>query len=157
MPGNAVWRRRVLTREVDWSSGRIGPRAYDLPYCRADVALLAGYRAADRLARHCADLSGGVPAGLAYVDPVRALQAHRFGVRSLTAYREQGRQGTARQFAARLTPFLRRALAVAEVTGGGGLTLRRGQLEGPPDRAPDFLGRIPLFECLGDGALPQLR
>lgn len=110
-PGNTVWRRGRLSGIVDWSAARIGPRAYDLAYCRADVALLAGYRAADRLRSHYADVTGGVPPDLPVFDLMSALEARRWGARWLSAYRQQGLPDNPRQFAARLTPFIRRALA----------------------------------------------
>lgn len=110
-PGNTVWHRGVLSGVVDWSAARLGPRVHDLAYCRADVALLLGYRAADRLAHYYGEITGSVPAELPVYDLIGVLEARRWGARWLGAYRQQGLTDTPRNFAARLTPFLRRALA----------------------------------------------
>lgn len=110
-PGNTVWSRGRLSGIVDWSAARLGPRTYDLAYCRADLALLFGQFAAERLAHHYTAITGADVPDLPALDLRCALHARRWGARWLGAYRQQGRTDTARQFAARLTPFVRRALA----------------------------------------------
>ena len=47
-PGNLLWSREQLTGVIDWSSARIGPRAYEVAYCRADLTVLIGADAAER-------------------------------------------------------------------------------------------------------------
>lgn len=110
-PGNLVWRRNTLSGVVDWSMARLGPRWYEVAYCRADIALLLGVPAAKRMARHYMDISGSTPIDLPVFDLMCGLAARQHGSRWLHAYRQQGRTDTPRQFAARVTPFLRQALA----------------------------------------------
>ena len=110
-PGNVIWTRGKLSGVVDWSGARIGSRWYEVAYCRADVALLLGVDAADRLTRHYVTMSGHEPVDLALFDLICGLRAREAGARWLNAYREQGRTDTARQFSSRATAYLRHALA----------------------------------------------
>lgn len=45
--GNVVWRDGRLTGIVDWSGGALGPRGYDVGWCRLDLVLLYDERIAD--------------------------------------------------------------------------------------------------------------
>ncbi len=45
--GNVVWRDGRLTGIVDWSSGSLGPRGFDLGWCRLDLVLLFDEQIAD--------------------------------------------------------------------------------------------------------------
>ncbi|MGH2850207.1 MAG: phosphotransferase family protein [Solirubrobacteraceae bacterium] len=45
--GNVVWRDGTLTGIVDWSGAALGPRGYDLGWCRLDLVLLYDERIAD--------------------------------------------------------------------------------------------------------------
>lgn len=45
--GNVVWRNGVLTGVVDWSGAALGPRGFDVGWCRLDLYLLFGERIAD--------------------------------------------------------------------------------------------------------------
>lgn len=111
-PGNIVWSQGTLTGVVDWSGARLGSRWFDLAYCRADVALLFGMRGVRRLTDHYVDIAGGAPVDLPVFDLMCGLAARRFGAAQwLRAFRQQGCTDTPRQFAARVTPFLRQALA----------------------------------------------
>lgn len=110
-PGQTLWCDGRLTGIADWSESRLGPGAYDLAYCRADVALLLDRAAADRLTHHYAALTGTTPADLPGFDLICGLQALRKGARMLSAYRQLGRADTSRQFAERATAFLHHALA----------------------------------------------
>lgn len=111
-PGNIVWSQGTLTGVVDWSGARLGSRWFDLAYCRADLALLFGMRAVRRLTDHYVDIAGATPADLPVFDLMCGLAARRFGATQwLHSYRQQGCTDTPRQFAARVTPFLRQALA----------------------------------------------
>ena len=44
--GNTLWRGGVLTGVVDWSGGGLGPRGFDVGWCRLDLYLLYGERIA---------------------------------------------------------------------------------------------------------------
>jgi hypothetical protein len=80
-------------------------------YCRADVTLLYGITGADRLLGHYVAVTGLEPVDLPAFDLMCGMHARRFGHLFLDAYRAVGRTDTVRQFAARLAPFNRRALA----------------------------------------------
>lgn len=45
--GNVVWDTGVLTGVVDWTGAGIGPRGFDVGWCRLDLYLLHGEHAAD--------------------------------------------------------------------------------------------------------------
>jgi aminoglycoside phosphotransferase (APT) family kinase protein len=45
--GNVVWEDGKLTGVVDWTGAGIGPRSFDVSWCRLDLYLLHGERAAD--------------------------------------------------------------------------------------------------------------
>ena len=40
--GNTVWEDGILTGVVDWSGGGLGPRGFDVGWCRLDLCLLYG-------------------------------------------------------------------------------------------------------------------
>ncbi len=110
-PGNMVWRNGTLTGIVDWAGARLGSRWFDLAYCRADLVLLFGMRGVRRLTQHYVDIVGAQPVDLPVFDLMCGLAARRLGAQWLRAFRHQGCTDTPRQFAARVTPFLRQALA----------------------------------------------
>ena len=110
-PGNTLWEGSRLSGIVDWSGTRLGPASYELATCRADVALLLDVSAADRLTHHYAASAGVRPADLPVFDLLCGLETLRSGARMLTAYRQQGRTDSPRQFADRAAAFLRHALA----------------------------------------------
>lgn len=110
-PGNTLWRHGRLTGIADWSETRLGPASGELAHCRADVALLLGYAAADRLTHHYAAITGATPTDLPTFDLVWGLDAFRKRVRILRAHRHQGRADSPQQYTARATAFLRHALA----------------------------------------------
>lgn len=45
--GNTVWTRERLRAVIDWEDAGFGSRGYDVAYCRLDIALSVGRRAAD--------------------------------------------------------------------------------------------------------------
>jgi aminoglycoside phosphotransferase (APT) family kinase protein len=45
--GNVVWRDGALTGIVDWSGAALGPRGFDVGWCRLDLHLLLGQGVAD--------------------------------------------------------------------------------------------------------------
>ncbi|MBM7791141.1 phosphotransferase family protein [Tenggerimyces flavus] len=110
-PGNTLWNDGKLTGIADWCESRLGPAAYELAYCRADVALLLDREAADRLTDHYVTAGGATPQDLPVFDLVCGLDALRKSARMLTAYRQQGRTDSPRQFADRASAFLRHTLA----------------------------------------------
>jgi aminoglycoside phosphotransferase (APT) family kinase protein len=110
-PCQALWRDGALTGVIDWGDLSIGPRWYEVAYCRTEIALLYGMRLADRLLEHYVAAAGVEPVDLAAFDLMCGMKARRFGHLYLEAYRDLGRRDTLRQFAARLAPFNRRALA----------------------------------------------
>jgi aminoglycoside phosphotransferase (APT) family kinase protein len=110
-PCQALWRDGALTGVIDWGDLSIGPRWYEVAYCRTEIALLYGMRAADRLLDHYVAAAGVEPVDLAAFDLMCGMKARRFGHLYLESYRAVGRGDTVRQFAARLAPFNRRALA----------------------------------------------
>lgn len=111
-PGNIVWSHGTLSGVVDWAASRLGSRGFELAYCRAGIALLFGMRAVRRLTEHYRDVAGSTPVDLPVFDLMCGLVARQFGpTQWLPSYRQQGCTDTPRQFAARMTPFLRQALA----------------------------------------------
>jgi aminoglycoside phosphotransferase (APT) family kinase protein len=110
-PGQTLWSRGRLSGIVDWGDLALGPRWYEVAYCRVDVLLLCGVKGADRLLEHYIAITGLEPVDLPAFDLLCALHARQWGHRFLEAYRDQGRTDNMRQFAARVTPFIRRAVA----------------------------------------------
>jgi len=74
-PGNTMWRRERLTGVVDWEGVCIGPRGYDVGYCRLDLALSFGTEVADAFARAYALASNQDVDDLVYWDLVAAWRA----------------------------------------------------------------------------------
>ena len=46
--GNTVWHAGILTGVVDWTGAAAGPPGFDAGWCRLDLYLLNGHRAADQ-------------------------------------------------------------------------------------------------------------
>ncbi|MBW3589336.1 MAG: aminoglycoside phosphotransferase family protein [Actinobacteria bacterium] len=112
-PGNLLWSRERLTGVIDWSSARIGPRAYEVAYCRADLTVLIGADAAERF-RQVYERVWGQSLGndLWVWDLICALDAMKWGHLWAVAYREQGRTDlTARHVWPRAAALARNALA----------------------------------------------
>jgi aminoglycoside phosphotransferase (APT) family kinase protein len=110
--GNLLWYRGRLSGVVDWMSIGYGPRAYDVANCRCDLALLSGWRTADRLlSLYEADVGEPIEE-LALWDlycGVSSLENFRHW---LVPFREQGLVSvSARQMRSRLLAFVARALA----------------------------------------------
>jgi hypothetical protein len=107
-----VWEHGELTGVVDWSAARLGSRWFELAYCRAGIALLFGMRGMHTLTTHYLDIAGRTPVDLPVFDLMCGLVARHYGATAwLPSYRHQGCTDSPRQFAARITPFLRHALA----------------------------------------------
>lgn len=111
-PGNIVWRNGALTGVVDWSAARVGSRWFEFAQCRAGIALLFGVYGVRRLTEHYLDVAGPTPVDLPVFDLMSGLVARQLGpTRWLPSYQQQGCTDTSAQLAARVTPFLRQALA----------------------------------------------
>lgn len=112
-PGNLVWSRGRLTGVVDWSAARIGPRAYEVAYCRADLTVLIGADAAKRFRKAYEQVWGQrLDDDLWVWDLMCALSAIQWGNLWVGAYREQGRTDlTARHVWPRSGTLIRNALA----------------------------------------------
>lgn len=111
-PGNLLWSRRRLSGIVDWSNARIGPRAYEVAYCRSDLAVLFGADVSDRFLRFYQEQFGSnLGEDLAVWDLICALSALNWGATWVTAYREQGRRDLkASHVWPRAAEIIRRAL-----------------------------------------------
>lgn len=111
-PGNMLFHEGRLSGVVDWSSAWIGPRDFDLSYCRTEVALVAGVDAADRLREAYERELGEKTDDVALWDLVCALHARKWSHIWYRDYLEQGRDGvTLRHLRSRLQAFTKRALA----------------------------------------------
>lgn len=56
--GNTIWTRGRLRAVVDWEDAGLGSRGYDVAYCRLDIALSVGSRAADEFLASYREASG---------------------------------------------------------------------------------------------------
>jgi aminoglycoside phosphotransferase (APT) family kinase protein len=56
--GNTIWTRGRLRAVVDWEDAGFGSRGYDVAYCRLDIALSVGRRAADDFLASYREASG---------------------------------------------------------------------------------------------------
>ncbi len=112
-PGNLLWSRERLTGVVDWSAARIGPRAHEVAYCRADLAVLMGAGAAEDFGRIYEQISGQrLGEDLWVWDLTCGLAALRGGRFWVQGYREQGATDlTPRHVWPRVATLIRRALA----------------------------------------------
>ncbi len=111
-PGNLVWSRERLTGVVDWSGTRIGPRAYEVAYCRTDLTVLFGADVAERFRRAYEQFWGHHLGDDLWVwDLICALGAIRWGHLWVVAYCEQGRTDlTPRHVWPRTATLIRNAL-----------------------------------------------
>ena len=109
-PGNLLWEAGRLTGVVDWSAARLGPHWYEVAYCRADIALLAGTAAADRFAQAYLAATGETPENLALFDLMAGLYALREVEQRVDDYRSQGSPVRPAQARGYLEEFLWTAL-----------------------------------------------
>jgi aminoglycoside phosphotransferase (APT) family kinase protein len=75
--GNVVWREATLTGVVDWSGGSVGPRGYDIGWCRLDLVLLLGERTADIFLAAYEGATGGTIDDIALWDGWAVARSHR--------------------------------------------------------------------------------
>jgi aminoglycoside phosphotransferase (APT) family kinase protein len=111
-PGNLLWSREQLTGVIDWSAARIGPMAYEVSYCRADLTILIGFDAAERFRMAYEQIKGKrLDDDLWVWDLMCALGALRWGHLWVWTYGEQGRKDlTARHVWPRTASLIRNAL-----------------------------------------------
>ncbi|HEY7295753.1 MAG TPA: aminoglycoside phosphotransferase family protein [Dehalococcoidia bacterium] len=90
-PGNTLWLRGRLCGVVDWDFACIEDPAFDVAYCRLDLALLEGPDAADRFLRAYEAAAGGAVAGLRWWDLAAVTRALPDPARWLPGYHGAGR------------------------------------------------------------------
>ncbi|MFC7545135.1 phosphotransferase family protein [Plantactinospora sp. GCM10030261] len=110
--GNVLWSDDRLTGVIDWSGAALGPRGFDLAWCRLDLALLHGPDAADTF------LAGYQAAADVVVDDIRlwdlwtAIRTRSSVVTWLPNYQDLGRTDlTAGELRKRHTEWTNRRLA----------------------------------------------
>jgi aminoglycoside phosphotransferase (APT) family kinase protein len=113
-PGNTLWRRGRLCGVVDWDFARVDEPAFDVAYCRLDLALLDGLEAAEAFLRAYETATQRRVAGLAWWDLAAVTRALPDPARWLPGYHGAGRRDlTAELLRARLRTFAGAALARA--------------------------------------------
>ncbi len=111
-PGNTLWWRGRLSGVVDWDFARIDDRAFDVAYCRLDLALLDGLDGADAFRSAYEKAAGWRVASLAWWDLAAVTRALPDPARWLPGYHGAGRRDlTAELLRARLRDFADAALA----------------------------------------------
>lgn len=106
-PGNLLWSRGRISGVVDWSNARLAPRAWDVAYCRADLAVLLGGDAPQLFLQA---YGRDVP-HLPVHDLMCGLGALAWGRYWTVSYGEQGAAGLTPALARRrASAFVRRAL-----------------------------------------------
>ena len=89
--GNTVWEDGTLTGVVDWSGAALGPRGFDLGWCRLDLYLLYGQRIADMfLESYQAASTAACPDPL-LADLWAVARSHHFVASWVPNYRDLGR------------------------------------------------------------------
>jgi aminoglycoside phosphotransferase (APT) family kinase protein len=89
--GNTLWKNGTLTGVVDWSGGALGPRGFDLGWCRLDLFLLFDQRTADRFLESYQAASKVAPSDLLLCDLWAAARAHQSVQSWVPNYRDLGR------------------------------------------------------------------
>ncbi|HZQ36808.1 MAG TPA: phosphotransferase [Dehalococcoidia bacterium] len=113
-PGNTLWRRGRLCGVVDWDFARVDDPAFDIAYCRLDLALLDGLEAAAGVLRAYEAAAGRRVDGLAWWDLAAVTRALPDPARWLPGYHGAGRRDlTAELLRGRLRAFADAALARA--------------------------------------------
>ncbi|MDR0343161.1 MAG: aminoglycoside phosphotransferase family protein, partial [Nocardiopsaceae bacterium] len=74
--GNVVWDEGILTGVVDWTGAGIGPRGFDVGWCRLDLYLLHGEQAADTFLDAYQAASGSGLAGRLLADLWAVARSH---------------------------------------------------------------------------------
>ncbi|MEV6107429.1 aminoglycoside phosphotransferase family protein [Streptomyces sp. NPDC051940] len=89
--GNVLWQGAELTGVIDWSGGCLAPRGFDVGWCRLDLALLHGARAADAFLAAYEDAAGRPVEDLARWDRYAVARSHRSVESWLPNYTDLGR------------------------------------------------------------------
>jgi aminoglycoside phosphotransferase (APT) family kinase protein len=88
--GNTVWEGGMLTGVVDWSGGALGPRGFDVGWCRLDLYLLYGEHIAASFLESYQNASSALP-DLLYWDLWAAARSHADVEFWVPNYRDLGR------------------------------------------------------------------
>jgi aminoglycoside phosphotransferase (APT) family kinase protein len=109
-PGNLLWKRGKLTGVIDWTWAKVAPPSFDVAYCRADLVVVNGVRAAEMFLASYERLRGSRASDLATWDLTRGLAALDQCPFWAIAYGEQGADVDPTRAKERVRRFLRRAL-----------------------------------------------
>jgi aminoglycoside phosphotransferase (APT) family kinase protein len=102
--GNVLWQDGILTGVVDWPGGAVGPRGFDVGWCRLDLYLLYDERIADRFLASYEAASGSVLPDPLLWDLWAAARSHEIVETWVPNYRDLGRTDlTARELRKRHT------------------------------------------------------
>jgi aminoglycoside phosphotransferase (APT) family kinase protein len=74
--GNVVWRDQKLTGIVDWSGGTLGPRGFDVGWCRLDLILLYDEHLADVFLKAYEDTVGSTVDNIVLWDAWAVARSH---------------------------------------------------------------------------------
>jgi aminoglycoside phosphotransferase (APT) family kinase protein len=89
--GNTVWKDGTLTGVVDWSGAALGPRGFDLSWCRLDLYLLFDQRIADKFTESYQAACAVVLPDLLVYDLWAAARSHQDVESWVPNYRDLGR------------------------------------------------------------------
>jgi aminoglycoside phosphotransferase (APT) family kinase protein len=89
--GNTLWQDGTLTGVVDWSGAALGPRGFDLGWCRLDLYLLYDERIADAFGESYQAASAVTVPDLLLYDLWAAARSHRNVESWVPNYRDLGR------------------------------------------------------------------
>ena len=89
--GNTVWEDGRITGVVDWSGGCLGPRGYDVGWCRLDLYLLYGEHIADTFLGSYQTASKSVLPDVLAWDLWAAARSHKNVESWVPNYRDLGR------------------------------------------------------------------
>lgn len=104
--GNTLWRDGVLTGVVDWSGGALGPRGFDVGWCRLDLYLLYDEHVAARFLDSYQSASQSALPDLLVWDLWAVARSHEYVESWVPNYRDLGRADlTARELRRRHTAW----------------------------------------------------
>lgn len=110
--GNTVWQDGSLTGVVDWSGAALGPRSFDLGWCRLDLYLLFDQDIADEFLDAYQSASGVTGADPVLADLWAAARSHTTVESWAPNYRDLGRSDlTARVLRERHTAWTHRLIS----------------------------------------------
>ena len=110
--GNTVWECGALTGVVDWSGGALGPRGFDVGWCRLDLYLLYDERIADVFLDSYQTASRSELAGVPLWDLWAVARSHQSVESWVPNYRDLGRADlTAKELRKRHSAWTGRLIA----------------------------------------------